>query len=135
MALADLNLKDTKSLVVDPDASIRLALGKRLADWGADVVEVESGARGLTELAHAREAGAPFGLVFVASAMTPTTGFEVAEILKHHPAELARTILMLGADHPAEDGARAQQLGVAAHVAKPLSRSEIIRAISMALGA
>jgi len=27
MALADLNLKNTKSLVVDPDASIRLASG------------------------------------------------------------------------------------------------------------
>jgi CheY-like chemotaxis protein len=135
MALANLNLKGTKSLVVDPDASIRHALGKRLADWGADVVEAESGARGLAELAHAREAGAPFGLVFVASAMSPTTGFEVAEILKHHPAELARTVLMLGADHIVEDGARARQLGVAAHVAKPLSLSEIIRAISMVLSA
>ena len=135
MALTDLNLKGVKSLVADPDASIRIALRKRLGDWGADVVEAESGARGLAELTRARGADSPFGLIFVASAMTPTTGFEVVELLKPHPAEFARTILMLEADRIVEEVARAEELGVAAYVAKPLNRSAIIGAISAVLGA
>ena len=60
MALTDLNLKGVKSLVADPDASIRIALRKRLGDWGADVVEAESGARGLAELTRARDAFSSF---------------------------------------------------------------------------
>lgn len=135
MPTQPLRLKGIRALVIDEDASVRVALRRTFAEWGAQVTEAESGARGLVELAREREAGHPFQLIFVASAMTPVDGFEVAQVLRAHPVEHARTVLMLRPEYIVEEMARVHELGIAAYVAKPLSRSPIVGAISAVLGA
>ena len=69
------DLRGVRTLVVDDEFSIRAVLRKTLTDWGADVAEADAGPRGIAELTRARDAGAPFQLIFVDSTMTPTDGF------------------------------------------------------------
>ena len=127
------DLRGVRTLVVDDEFSIRAVLRKTLADWGADVAEADAGPRGIAELTRARDAGAPFQLIFVDSTMTPTDGFEVVERLKAHPQEFQRAILMIGPEHTTQEIPRARALG-AFYVAKPLTRSAMIGAISAVLG-
>jgi two-component system, sensor histidine kinase and response regulator len=126
------NLKSIRTLLIDDDAETRAVLQKTLAEWGAEVVEADSGSRGIVELARARDAGRPFQLIFLASAMSATNGFQVAEHIRGHPAEFARTILMVGPGHITSQLSRARQLSIP-WVAKPLTRSAIIGAISTVL--
>jgi CheY-like chemotaxis protein len=107
-------------------------LQKTLTEWGAEVVEAASGPRGIAELARAREAGRPFQLIFLAAAMTLMDGFQVAEQLRRQPAEFACTIVMVGPEQIASQLAGARQLGIP-WIAKPLTRSAIIGAVSTVL--
>jgi two-component system sensor histidine kinase/response regulator len=135
MTVRSLDLHGIQTLVIEPDVSVRLALKQTLAEWGADVAEAGVAARGIAELTRARDAGRPFDVVFVASAMTPMDGFAVAEVLRSHPNELRRTILMLrGDDRIVDEIARAQTLAIGAYVVKPLSRPVIVGAIGSLLG-
>ena len=126
------NLKNIKTLLIDDDAATRAVLRNTLAEWGAEVVEADSGSRGIAELARARDAGRPFQLIFLASVMSAMDGFQVAEHIRGHPAEFARTILMVGPGHITSQLSRARQLSIP-WVAKPLTRSAIIGAISTLL--
>jgi two-component system, sensor histidine kinase and response regulator len=126
------NLRKIKTLVIDDDTAIRVVLQKTLTEWGAEVVEADTGQKGLAELARARDAGHPFQLILVASAMSAMDGFEVAEHIRPHVTEYARTILMVGPEQIASQLSRARQLRIP-WVAKPLTRSAIIGAVSTVL--
>jgi two-component system, sensor histidine kinase and response regulator len=126
------NLKRIKTLVIDDDPTIRAVLQKTLAEWGAEVVESDTGPKGIAELARSRDAGHPFQLIFVAAAMSAMDGFEVAEHLRSHPTEFAHTILMVGPEQITSQLSRSRQLGIQ-WVAKPLTRSAIIGAVSTVL--
>jgi CheY-like chemotaxis protein len=126
------NLGKVRTLVIDDDAAIRAVLQKTLAEWGAEVVEAASGPRGIAELTRAREAGRPFQLIFLAAAMTLMDGFQVAEQLQKRPPEFVCTILMVGPEQIASQLSRASRLGIS-WIAKPLTRSAIIGAVSTVL--
>src|SRR5262245_1366104 len=126
------NLRKIKTLVIDDDTAIRGLLQKTLTEWGAEVVEADTGRTGIAELARARDAGQPFQLILVASAMSAMDGFEVAEQVRSHVTEFAHTILMVGPEQIASQLYRARQLGPS-RVATPLTRSPIIGAVSTVL--
>src|SRR5262245_23655451 len=126
------NLRKIKTLVIDDDTAIRAILQKTLTEWGADVVEADAGPRGIVELARAREAGHPFQLILVAAAMSAMDGFQVVEHVSSNTTEFAHTILMVGPEQIASQLSRARQLGIP-WVAKPLTRSAIIGAVSTVL--
>lgn len=128
-----LNLEGIKTLVVDDELNIRTVLLKTLGEWGAEVVEAESGPRGLTELTRARVSGDPFQLIFLDSSMSPMDGFEIAERLRAHPQEVARIILMVRPDRITQLLPRARELGIAAYVAKPLARNAVVGVIAATL--
>jgi CheY-like chemotaxis protein len=128
-----LNLKRIKTLVVDDELRIRSVLTTTLGQWGAQVVEAETGPRALAELARARASGNPFQLIFLDSTMSPMDGFEIAEHLRPHPQEFARIILMIGPNQITQDLPRARKLGVAAYVGKPLARPAVLGAIAATL--
>jgi two-component system, sensor histidine kinase and response regulator len=127
------NLKDIRTLVIDDEFTVRAVLRKTLVDWGADVAEADAGARGIAELTRARDAGLPFQLIFVDATMGLTDGFEVVERLKPYTEEFRRAVLMIGPEHMTEQIPRARALS-AVYVAKPLTRTAIIGAITNVLG-
>ena len=126
------NLKEIKTLVIDDDAAIRAVLQKTLTEWGAEVVEADTGPTGIAELGRARDAGHPFQLIFLAAAMPAMDGFQVAEHIRNHPTEFARTILMVSSEQITFQLSRARLLGIQ-WIAKPLTRSAIIGAVSTVL--
>jgi len=128
-----LNLNGIKTLVVDDDLTTRTVLSTALKEWGAQVVEAESGPRGLAELTRMRVAGDPFQLIFLDSSMSPIDGFEIAERLRAHPQEFGRIILMVGPNQITQDLSQARKLGVATYVGKPLARPAIVGAIAATL--
>lgn len=134
MIVRSLDLHGIKALVAEPEASLRLALKKTLGEWGAEVTATDAAPRAIAELTRARDGGRPFELIFVASAMTPMDGFTVAELLRSHRSELARTILMLRGDRMVDEVARAQTLPIGGYVAKPLSGPAVVGAIGAVLG-
>jgi two-component system sensor histidine kinase/response regulator len=128
-----LNLNGIKTLVVDDDLTTRTVLSTTLKEWGAQVVEAESGPRGLAELTRARVVGDSFQLIFLDSSMSPIDGFEIAERLQAHPQEFGRIILMVGPSQITQDLSKARKLGVATYVGKPLARPAIVGAIAATL--
>src|SRR5207248_1729450 len=106
------NLTKIKTLVIDEDSAIRTVLRKTLTEWGAEVVEADTGPGGIAELARAREAGQGSQLILVASAMSTMDGFEVAEHLRSNVTEFAHMILMVGSEQITSQLSRARLLGI-----------------------
>ena len=128
-----LNLQGIRTLVVDDDPGVRSILHRTLTEWGAEVVEAEGGPQGIVELKRARDARKPFELIFVDSTMYPIDGFEIVERIRTHPEEFARTVLMVGPEKITEEVPRARKLGLAAYIAKPLSRPALVSGIASVL--
>jgi two-component system, sensor histidine kinase and response regulator len=128
-----LKLQGIRTLIVDDDPGVRSILHRTLTEWGGEVVEAEGGPQGIVELKRARDARKPFELIFVDSTMYPIDGFEIVERIRVHPEEFARTILMVGPEKITEEVPRARKLGLAAYIAKPLSRPALVGGIASVL--
>jgi PAS domain S-box-containing protein len=127
-------LKGTRVLVVDDNATNRLILKEYLLGWGMQPTLAENAERALTELRNAAARGRPFTLVLSDAIMPGTDGFGLAERISQESALGVATIMMLSsADRPGAL-ARCRQLGVAAYLTKPVSPDELQSAILEARG-
>ena len=61
-------------------------------------------------------------------------GFILVEAIKKDPAIAGTTVVMLTSVGQAGDAARCRELGIAAYLPKPIKRSDLRRAILLALG-
>ncbi len=122
-------------LVVDDNATNRRILHEVLTHWGLTSTEVESGKEALAVLRKAYHEGEPFSLVLLDYMMPEMDGFMLAEQIKQHPEFIGATLMMLSSTDRRENAARCQQLGVAAHLTKPIRQAELFSAILTALHA
>jgi two-component system, sensor histidine kinase and response regulator len=96
---------------------------------------VDSGRTALAALENARARGTTFPLVLLDAHMPDLDGFAVAERIKADPALSHATIMLLTSDRRRGDSARCQALGIKAFLTKPITPSELLEAITAALGA
>jgi CheY-like chemotaxis protein len=82
----------------------------------------------------AKEAGASFPLVLTDLHMPEMDGFALAERIKEDPLLAGATIMMLTSGGQRGDAVRCRRLGVAAYLTKPIKQSDLLEAISTALG-
>ena len=130
-----LDLTGLRVLIVDDDYAFRALVSRILSEWGAEVVTVENGPRGIVELKRAREEGKPFAVAFLDVTLSGVNGFEVAQRLREqHPDELRRVVLMLGEQPSRHETDRARELGTAALITKPLTRPLLEETIRNVLG-
>jgi len=127
------NLTGMKTLVVDDHPTNLLILRETLGAWGADVTEASSGASALKELDRAAQTGAPYELLLLDCHMPEMTGFQVVELLKGSSFGKGLTVVMLTSDHWADDIARTYDLGLGGYLVKPIRRSDLFQAITIAL--
>jgi two-component system, sensor histidine kinase and response regulator len=128
-------LRGVRVLVVDDNRTNRGILEGMLKRWEMKPTAVEGGEQALAQLAVAREAGAPYGLILTDMHMPVMDGFDLVERIRQSPHLATATIVMLTSAGHRGDAARCQELGVVAYLLKPVRQSELREAIARALGA
>jgi PAS domain S-box-containing protein len=123
------HLAGVPALVVDDNATSGRILTGVLRDWGLEPSRVETAVGALEGLRTAREAGRPFGLIFVDAGMPEAnldawlTALDAQEGTAKPPI-----VLLLPLDR-ARDLERWRGLGIHAGLIKPVLQSDLFRAL------
>jgi len=128
------SLQGLPVLAADDNATNRRLLEATLTAWGVAPTIVEDGRAALDALERARTEGRRFHLVLLDARMPDLDGFAVAERIRREPALAGVTIMLLTSDVMSGDLARCRALGVARHLVKPFTPSELLNAVLLALG-
>ncbi len=127
-------VRGRRVLVVDDNATNRLILEEILCDWGVHVTAVSGAREALLTLREAQQAGRPYDLVLTDCQMPDQDGFELTRQIKHEPLFDGTVIMMLTSGTQPGDIALCEQLGISAHLMKPVKQSELFDAMGLALG-
>jgi CheY-like chemotaxis protein len=120
-------------LIVDDNLANRRILLELLTRWRMEPQAVESGAAALEALDRAARAGRAFGLVLLDANMPDMDGFAVARAIAGRDALADVTLVMLTSSGD-YDASRCRDLGIAAHLVKPIRQPDLRDAIVRALG-
>jgi CheY-like chemotaxis protein len=91
------------------------------------------GVAALALVEQAAAAGTSFPLVILDAHMPDVDGFAVAERMKASPAFARTAVLMLTSSGRPGDVERCRELGIAAHLLKPVAQGELLEAVVGAL--
>jgi two-component system sensor histidine kinase/response regulator len=127
-------LEGLRVLVVDDNATNRRIVRDMLRAWRMSAHTADSGSTALVLLENAAREGERFSLVLLDAHMPDLDGFAVAERIRNDPSLAGATVMMLHSAGHQDDLARCRELGVGAHVTKPLRHSELLDAMMTALG-
>ncbi|MFM9961566.1 MAG: response regulator [Planctomycetaceae bacterium] len=122
-------------LVVDDNATNRRILEEMLTNWRMKPTVVENGWMALSLLERSHDSGEPFALVLLDGNMPEMDGFVLAERIKQNPALATSTVMMLSSADRRGDAAHCRELGLASYLTKPVRQSDLLDAITSALGA
>ncbi len=122
-------LRDVAVLIVDKSPLSSRMLSTLLSGWRMKPVTATNGQLALAAVRRAAEAGRPFPLVCIDSRLPDSDGFEIAQAVNSESGGGTGTVMMLSACKHLVDGARCQELHIAAHVTKPLRRREVREAL------
>jgi PAS domain S-box-containing protein len=125
---------DAKALIVDDNATNRRILEEILRNWGMRPTCASGAVEALQILRDAVWAGRPFRLVLSDVNMPDVDGFELVARCRQDP-ELAGTVfVLLTSAARTGDGDRCNDLGITAHLVKPVKQSELYDSITDVLG-
>jgi CheY-like chemotaxis protein len=123
------------ALVIDDNETCRQVLRETLAGWGLTVHEANNALQGLQRIEQARESGQGWGVILLDSAMPRMDGFTAAGWLQDNAATRDAVIMLLPMGSIARDTARCREVGISAHLVKPIKPSELREAVAKLLGA
>ena len=126
-------LEGRRVLAVDDNATSRGMLAELLGAWRMEPVVVDSGAAALETLDRAKVAGGLPGLIITDCQMPGLDGFALVQRLKSDAVLRDLPIIMLSPSALPETATQARRLGVGAVLAKPVTASELLGAITSAL--
>jgi PAS domain S-box-containing protein len=121
-------------LVVDDNATNRRILQEMLEHHRMRPQTAAGAAEALRLLRQARGAGQPFPLLLTDVNMPDVDGYALVEQVRRDEGLRDAVVIVLTSGDRPGDRARCQQLGVSAHLMKPIKQSELIDAIVAALG-
>ncbi|HKX29444.1 MAG TPA: response regulator [Blastocatellia bacterium] len=127
------NLRHLSVLVVDDNASNRRILTEMLANWQMRPTATDDGQEALRFLERARKNGEPLPLLLLDCQMPAIDGFALIEQMRHRPELASATIMMLTPTGQRVDAVRCRELGIAAHLTKPIRQSELLAAMMAVL--
>ena len=128
-------VRDSRTLIVDDNRTNRRILEHMLAEWGMTSDSVEGASLALERLEQARHDGRAFELVLLDRDMPDMDGFDLAERIRSQPDLVGCSVMMLSAGGRSGDITRCRELGVAAHLTKPVTHAELWTALASALNA
>lgn len=126
-------MKGLSVLIVDDNATNRRLLEEILGNWGLRPVSTASGPEALLCLEEAHRSGCPFALVLLDGQMPDMDGFELAQRIGQHPEAAGAVLMMLTSGGQVGDLARCQDLGIRAHLMKPIKQSDLFDALMTVL--
>ena len=127
------DLEGLRALVVDDNAVNRRVLREMLVNWRMKPTVVNSGAAALEEMTRAANANAAYEVVLLDAMMPEMDGFALAEKINAQPALADATVMMLSSAMPAGTAERCSELGIAGWLSKPITQSELLDAILIAV--
>jgi CheY-like chemotaxis protein len=133
--LEEMPLAGTPVLVVDDNFTNRRILTEMLWLWQMKPVEAAGAQEALSHLLRAVQRGEPFPLVITDVHMPGMDGFDLANEIKSTLKLANVVIMMLTSGEKRGDIERCRELGISAHLMKPIRRAELRAAIVQALAA
>src|ERR1700691_1596119 len=94
----------------------------------------DSGESGLVELSRAAHEGNPYRLVLLDEQMPGIDGLEVLDRIRRNPVLQSAVIMMLTSCDQVTSAARCRQMGVETYLVKPISPSDLLGSIRLAIG-
>jgi signal transduction histidine kinase/DNA-binding response OmpR family regulator len=128
------NIRGSQVLVVDDNATNRQILADMLTEWGMKPSLAGSAEEAIALLDGNRTAHEQISLVLVDEEMPGMDGFTLVGRLRENPEQCARTVMMLTPNGSSSDARPGRQFEVTASLFKPILRSDLKDAISMAFG-
>jgi PAS domain S-box-containing protein len=124
-------LKGLRALIVDDNETNRRILSRVLDRWGINSTSVSSGEEGMSELERTQCGGKPFDFVLLDCEMPEMDGFNFAENMRREHSEPA--IMMLSPNRTPGCIEKCKQLGIQAHLTKPVTQDNLLEALRRAL--
>jgi len=118
-------LHGVKVLIVDDNRTNRRILDGLLRHWKMRPTTVEDGEQALYKAIAAYEDGEPFELILTDMHMPKMDGFDLIQRIRQRPGMVGSTIMMLTSGGQRGDARRCEELGVAAHLLKPVRQAEL----------
>jgi signal transduction histidine kinase/DNA-binding response OmpR family regulator len=134
VAAAPAVLKRMKVLVVDDNDVSRRVLSEQVIRWGMMPTVVGGGHEAMLAMTAAVQANGAFDLVLLDANMPGMDGFAVAAAISGQPALSGATVLMLTSSGEPRDRSRIAELGIKAHLVKPVYAADLLDAIQRAMG-
>jgi two-component system, sensor histidine kinase and response regulator len=126
-------IPDLPVLVVDDNETSRTVVDELLVYWQLEPTSVSNLAEALAALDRARNAGQPFGLVLIDSALPNDDGFQLVDTVRRSGPHGATPIAMLVPANQPRDVSRALQAGAATTILKPVQQSKLARGVVAAV--
>ena len=126
-------LKGTRVLVVDDNATNLRILDEVLGNWGMQPKAVTGAFEAMDALRDAKLAGQPFALVLSDVNMPDVDGLMLAEQIRADSDLSGTAIMMLTSGERITEVSRRKELGIVACLMKPIKQSELMDGIVSAL--
>jgi signal transduction histidine kinase/CheY-like chemotaxis protein/ligand-binding sensor domain-containing protein len=127
------DLVGIRILVMDDNASNRAILEEVLHSWRLEVEVVSSTSAVRHQLEKFARRGRPFQLVLADGRMPDRDGFDLLEDIRLSPEISVPIVMMLTADDYYSSVRRCRELGLAAHLLKPVHPFELLAAVRQAV--
>jgi signal transduction histidine kinase/CheY-like chemotaxis protein len=128
------DLEGMSTLIIDDNATNRSILSEVTRQWKMKPHMCGTGESGLAELSRAASEGSPYRLLLLDEQMPGMDGMEVLDRIQRNPALQPAVIMMLTASDQVKSVARCRQLGAETYLIKPISPSDLLASIRLAIG-
>lgn len=132
--LRELDLSGMSVLIVDDNDTNRLILCEMTSSWGLVPTDVQDGEKALAEMKRAFDSGSPHRLILLDLQMPDMDGFEVARRVKESASGKDVKIIILTSVGQKGDASRCKEVGISGYLVKPMKQSDLLNAITLALG-
>jgi signal transduction histidine kinase/DNA-binding response OmpR family regulator len=127
-------IRGQRALVIDDHEINRRVFGETLRLWGIETTMARTALEGLEAIEAARRDSAPYPVLLVDVHLPDAEGFDLVEDAQKRFGLDPRTVIVLTSSTRPGDIDRCRELGVFAHLAKPVRQAQLLRTIQMALG-
>jgi signal transduction histidine kinase/DNA-binding response OmpR family regulator len=132
--LAPEAIRGQRALVIDDHEINRRVFSETLRLWGIEPTMARTALEGLAAIEVARRNSAPYPVLLVDVHLPDADGFDLIADARTRFGLDPRTVIILTSSARPGDLDRCRELGVFAHLAKPVRQAQLLRTIQMALG-